>query len=237
MDTYLLSPDAAKTQALQLRADQSARIRARRDARELTRERLADLCGMHYNTLALIERSKQEASLEQLATLARALKTDFVDLAYGLHNAAAEGSSGSQPFEDFELIEHVDARASAGQGTVNTSAEIIGKFAYKRSWLKAKGYDAKSLRIITATGDSMASRINHGDILLCNFNVNSFGDDGVYIIEMGDSTFVKLLQKDFATGGLAVLSYNPAYKLQKLSPERASELHISAKVVWHGGEL
>ncbi|MNT82568.1 hypothetical protein D3C72_2223190 [compost metagenome] len=57
------------------------------------------------------------------------------------------------------------------------------------------------------------------------------------MIQLDGHDYVKVLQRDFSTGGLQIISYNPAYKPQVLSAEQAAELHISGRVVWHGGEI
>jgi phage repressor protein C with HTH and peptisase S24 domain len=45
------------------------------------------------------------------------------------------------------------------------------------------------------------------------------------------------LQRDFSTGGVRVLSYNPDYPPQLLEGAQANRLRICGRVVWHGGEL
>lgn len=83
----------------------------------------------------------------------------------------------------------------------------------------------------------MADRINDGDILLLNTSVNTMAQDGVYVIEIEGEDYVKLLQRDFSTGGVHIISYNQDFKPQYLSPEQAENIRICGKVVWHGGEL
>lgn len=139
--------------------------------------------------------------------------------------------------EDFVLIEMLAARVSAGNGAVNGQHEVIGKFAFRRSWMKSKGLNKGNAKIVRARGRSMADRINDGDILLINTSVNTLTQDGVYVIEMDGEDYVKLLQRDFPTGGVRVISYNPDYPQQLLVGDQANKLRICGHVVWHGGEL
>ena len=83
----------------------------------------------------------------------------------------------------------------------------------------------------------MSDRINDGDILLVDTSVNALSHDGVYVIELEGEDYVKLLQRDFSTGGVKVISYNPDYPVQTLEGESANRLRITGRVVWHGGEI
>ncbi len=139
--------------------------------------------------------------------------------------------------DDFLLIDMLAARVSAGNGAVNGHHEVIGKFAFRRSWLKAKGLHKGNAKIVRARGKSMADRINDGDILLIDTSVKTLSQDGVYVIELDGEDYVKLLQRDFSTGGVRVISYNPDFPPQLLAGEHANQLRICGRVVWHGGEL
>lgn len=83
----------------------------------------------------------------------------------------------------------------------------------------------------------MADRINDGDILLVNTSVDTLTQDGVYVIELEGENYVKLLERDFSTGGVRIVSYNPVYPPQVLEGEAANRLRICGRVLWHGGEL
>lgn len=83
----------------------------------------------------------------------------------------------------------------------------------------------------------MADRINDGDILLVNTSINTLAQDGVYVIEIDGEDYVKLLQRDFASGGVRIISYNPAYPPQVLEGEAANKLRVCGRVIWHGGEI
>lgn len=138
---------------------------------------------------------------------------------------------------EFTQIEMLDAHISAGHGSVNGRHEVIGRFAFRTTWLKSKGLSNGNAKIVRARGRSMADRINDGDILLVNTSINSLAQDGVYVIELDGEDYVKLLQRDFSTGGVRVVSYNPDYPIQVLEGEASNRLRIVGRVVWHGGEL
>ena len=152
-------------------------------------------------------------------------------------DAPQGGASSDVDDDDFVLIDMLAARVSAGTGAVNGHDEVIGRFAFRRSWLKSKGLHKGNAKIVRARGRSMADRINDGDILLVNTSVNSLTQDGIYVIEIDGEDYVKLLQRDFQTGGVRVVSYNPDFPVQILEGAQANNLRICGRVVWHGGEL
>lgn len=145
------------------------------------------------------------------------------------HGGAAE--------DEFTQIEMLDAHVSAGHVAVNGPDEVIGRFAFRSSWLQSKGLGRHNAKIVRARGRSMADRINDGDILLVNTSVDTLTQDGVYVIELEGENYVKLLERDFSTGGVRIVSYNPAYPPQVLEGEAANRLRICGRVLWHGGEL
>ena len=152
-------------------------------------------------------------------------------------DADSGGASNEIEDDDFVLIDMLAARVSAGNGAINGHNEVIGKFAFRRSWLKSKGLHKGNAKIVRARGRSMADRINDGDILLVNTSVNSLTQDGVYVIEIDGEDYVKLLQRDFQTEGVRIVSYNPDFPVQVLEGAQANKLRICGRVVWHGGEL
>lgn len=220
--------------ALQLRRAQGERVRAARKRLQLNIDDLARMTGMHPNTVGRIERGDNEATIEQLLRLANALDVMPATL---MHFHVAHGDSAPLADDEFALVDMLDVKASAGSGAMNGHSEILGRFAFKRSWLAHRGVKPSAAKIIRARGQSMADRINDGDILLVDTSVHHLEQDGVYVIELDGLDYVKLLQRDFATGGVQIISYNPDFRPQLLTAEQAAELRISGRVVWHGGEL
>lgn len=126
---------------------------------------------------------------------------------------------------------------SAGNGATNGEQEVLGRLAFRTAWLRSKGLNRNNARIVRVRGNSMSDRINDGDVLLVDTSVNTLAHDGVYVIELEGEDYVKLLQRDFNTGGVRVISYNPDYPVQALEGEAANRLRITGRVVWHGGEV
>lgn len=136
---------------------------------------------------------------------------------------------------EFFFVPEVDVRASAGHGEVVDSEEIIGKFAFRRSWIRQKGLRPEMLAVVRARGDSMTPTVNDGDILLVDRAVTTLSTDGIYLIEHANNLQCKRLQLDVGYG-LLVKSDNPAYKEQRLTFKQAAALRIAGRVIWVGGE-
>ena len=215
-----------KSRVGELAHAQGGRVRDLRKQKGLTIEDLAQRSGLHFNTVGRIERGVSDPSLEQLYVIALALGVDPAEF-----NPFPAGKAGAPPSglddELFVLIDLLDVQVSAGNGA----------FAFSRSWMTRKGVKPASAMIVHARGDSMADKINDGDILLVDTAIRSLEQDGVYVIQLDGHDYVKVLQRDFSTGGLQIISSNLAYNPQMLSAEQAADLRISGRVVWHGGEI
>lgn len=222
----------------QLLKAQGARIRDLRKAQGLTIDALADKANLHFNTVGRIERGTSEASLEQQLALADALGVPLGQLSAAPASSSDETTlSAELDGEDYALIEMLDVRVSGGSGAINGGAETVGRFAFAKAWLDQKGIRPTDARIVRVRGRSMSDRINDGDILLVDVSCNQLTREGVYVIELNGEDYVKILQRDFVTGGVRIVSYNPEFPPQVLSPQQANDLRITGRVVWHAGEL
>ena len=61
-------------------------------------------------------------------------------------------------------------------------------------------------------------------------------NDGIFVLRLDGDLFVKRLQKLFS-GGVKIISDNPAYENQTIEPSDLQFLDIVEKVVWVGKNL
>lgn len=207
---------------------------------ELVLERISAALGQGWMALLEVQpetvrtwRKRGEVPIRKLLRAAQ-LSGRTVE---SFNTPAGEPAVVQETCDEFTPIDVLDARVSAGHGSNNGHHEVIGKFAFRTSWLRSKGLNPGVAKIVRARGNSMADRINDGDILLVNTSVNVLGQDGIYLIEIDGEDYVKFLQRDFGTGGVRIVSYNPDYPVQVLEGEAANRLRITGRVIWHGGEL
>jgi transcriptional regulator with XRE-family HTH domain len=214
-----------RTQALALEMvkEQGKRVRSARLAGGLTITDLALRAGLHFNTVGRIERGESEANIEQLMQIADALGVPVARLMHFAEAGSSERTDAAAG--DYALVDAMEA------------GEVLGKISFHTAWLKRRGVSTSAIKVIRARGDSMADKINDGDALLVDTAITHLAQDGVYVIEIDGLDYVKMLQRDFSTGGVHVVSFNSAYKQQLLNAEQAAALRISGRVVWHAGEV
>lgn len=83
------------------------------------------------------------------------------------------------------------------------------------------------IALITGRGPSMRPRIDHGDVVMVDTSVKAFDGDGVYVINAGGETQVKMLQ--MRADGLYVVSANPDYPPYLVSDHES--IHVGGRVV------
>lgn len=214
------------------------RIKLARGAR--SQEALADAVGVHANTIGKLERGKASADASLLVGIARATSVSPAWLLLGEPYSASDTGMKIAPpaptdMSDFAMIDAYDIEASAGNGSEAREEEVIGRFAFRRSWLTRKGLNPAHLAIVTAKGDSMEPTVRSGDILLVDKHITRLASDGIYLIERDNEVYCKRLQKLF-NGGVSIMSDNAKYKPQELDHEGAEGLRVTGRVVWIGGE-
>lgn len=131
----------------------------------------------------------------------------------------------------------VDVEASAGHGAMVISEEYTDKsMVFDCQWLSKRNLNKSNLVVITAKGDSMHPTIISGESLVVDTSPLDNFVDGIYVIDLDSHLLVKRLQRQF-TGGIKILSDNPAYEAQLVPQESLDQLHIVGRVVWMGKDL
>lgn len=156
------------------------------------------------------------------------------DPAIQQENNAAYNVEGGE----FAYVDFLDVEASAGGGATVGEERVVGKLAFRRDWLRAKGLQAGRLRLLTARGDSMGSTVPDGAILLVDKLDDAQGSlkDGIYVLRWDGGLIVKRLQRGF-DGSYEIISDNPAYRSQHVPADRVGELHVIGRVAWIGHEI
>ena len=139
--------------------------------------------------------------------------------------------------ERFVLLPRYEVRAGAGGGQVVQSEQIVDHLAFKRDWvLQRLRRDPADLILIEASGDSMADKIRHGDLLLVDTGVDRVHDHAIYALNIGGELMVKYVQRLIA-GGCQIFSENPKYPPETLTDQKLNELRVVGQAIWAGGVL
>jgi phage repressor protein C with HTH and peptisase S24 domain len=92
-------------------------------------------------------------------------------------------------------------------------------------------YRPENLKAVHVSGDSMiGENINDGDIVF--FNIKQTAGNGIYVVSVGNSLFVKRV--DFANDAITLISANPAYESRRYSGYEMNDIRVAGRVVaWY----
>lgn len=146
-------------------------------------------------------------------------------------SVAAQGA-----MEDFVFVNRYAGRPSAGAGNHLGYVEPVHEMAFRREWLDRMWQsNPDHLACFKLGGDSMERTLFDGDLIL--FGLQSFSVDDIYLIDMGDDTFVKRLRQ--LPGDLIeVISDNDSrYKPFQLTADQreAEGFYVRGRFMWRGG--
>jgi len=222
----------------------SERIRALRG--DKTQSDFADLTKIPKNTLGRYERGEIVPGGEAITLLCKNLDVDPNWLLFGegpmRRGGTAETvspipadeppwmSPETAPAMGYTLIPKVKARLCAGTGSLETSGDVVGLYAFKTDFLKRKGR-ARKMVLMDVTGDSMEPDVWSGDTVLIDESQREIIPGGLFAIGLESEVFVKYL--DRIPGKLVLRSKNPDYPPIEVDMNGHVEaVRIIGRVVW-----
>ncbi|MEG6550179.1 helix-turn-helix transcriptional regulator [Desulfocurvibacter africanus] len=137
----------------------------------------------------------------------------------------------TQPCDpELVLVPKVKARLSAGTGSLETNAEIMGRFAFRSSWIRSKG-NPESMVLMDVTGDSMSPTIEEGDATLIDQSQTDIYIGKIYAIGIDSEVFVKYV--DRVPGKFILRSANKDYAPIPVDlTDESCNVRIIGRVVW-----
>lgn len=129
-------------------------------------------------------------------------------------------------------LEYISIKPSCGKGTVVLSdADVtpvkIGREIIRDLW---KVPDPSDLKLFRASGDSMESIIEDGNILLVDTSRQDFNNGGIFVLKINNDWYVKRLRLR-VTGELDIISDNSKYPIETLQPNCDVEVVIIGRVI------
>ena len=191
----------------------SERLRALQEEKRLSAKDLARIAGV--STVAVYKwlNGDGEPTNERLERLAEFFKVTPGYLRYG-----ELGTDAPQTIEldnDTISIPVLDVRGACGAGGVlSPTVSLVKMLRVAREWLTSRlpsWASVSYLHIITADGDSMLPKIDHGDFVIVDSSITSITADAVYAIQYSGSVFIKRIQSH-PDGTVMLISDNEAYK-------------------------
>ncbi|SEH73282.1 Peptidase S24-like [Rheinheimera pacifica] len=132
--------------------------------------------------------------------------------------------------EEFALIPGYRIQVSAGHGSLNPDQlNPVRHLAFRRKWLKYRGFNEHELAIVWAKGDSMEPTIHSNDTLVVHLGRNTPADGHIYIFRNGDELFVKRYQSVLGTWRL--ISDNSFYSAYDIPKHEQYNFQVVGQVV------
>ncbi len=129
----------------------------------------------------------------------------------------------------------VEARLSAGSGSLETSGNIEGVYAFRSDFLRRKGNPTEMV-LMRVGGDSMVPEILDGDVVLIDCGKCHLRPGPIFAVGFEDAIYLKSVDK--LPGKIILKSANLTYPPVELNVEDQNEdsFRIIGQVVWSGRE-
>ena len=136
------------------------------------------------------------------------------------------------PTDENIEIDYIHITPSCGRGTVvlddaDVTPVRIGKEVIKNIW---KVSTPEVLKLFKASGDSMETTIEDGNILLVDTSRTDYHNGGIYVLTINNDWFVKRLRLKI-NGDLEIISDNPKYEPEILKPNTDIEINVVGRVI------
>ncbi|MDA1379718.1 helix-turn-helix transcriptional regulator [Plesiomonas shigelloides subsp. oncorhynchi] len=121
-------------------------------------------------------------------------------------------------------------QVSAGHGTITqTDCEPCRHLAFRRKWLRWRGFNEKELAIVWSKGDSMEPTISNNDTLVVHLGRTRPVDGHIYVVRNADQLWVKRLQ--VLPNAWLLLSDNKHYQPIEVPKDQQHTFEIIGQVV------
>lgn len=204
----------------------------------------AEKLGVHKNSLGNYERENRTPDAGFLAKLiANGYDCNWLLTGVGEPRLKKVGQSprydGEQPSnfeEDFALIPGYNVQVAAGHGSIAGDEAPTRELAFRRKWLRFRGFKEGDLALVFAKGDSMEPTISDNETVMVDTSEKKLRDGHIYVIRNGDHLLVKRVQTLW-NDGVQLLSDNKEYTPQEIPKPDLEALEVIGKVVWVGKDL
>lgn len=136
--------------------------------------------------------------------------------------------------EGYTPIAMYDIEASAGTGHLPGAEALESVILLDTRQLEAEGLDPAQLMGARVRGDSMNNTLRNGDRVLIDRTHHT--PDGVFLLRMGDELRIKRVQR-VAGGALMLISDNPVYEREMITPQEAAGIEIIGRCCMRLGRI
>jgi SOS-response transcriptional repressor LexA len=202
--------------------------------------------GAHIGQMVRGDRPITEKTIEHIESLS-GMRGVFTTRAHtistmpGTKFGAAAAVASAPAKNDALVISLMDVAASMGPGaTVPEHERVVSSMEISAAWLRrSASFSApENLVLLTGDGDSMRGTYDDGDVLLVDRGVTEVRADAVYVLRLGESLYVKRLQRR-PDGTVLMISDNKAYDPYLIEGKERQQLRVIGRVVmaWNARRL
>ena len=136
---------------------------------------------------------------------------------------------------DLILIPMVEARLSAGQGSLLTGSNCERTYAFRSDFLYRKG-NPDNMVLMRVSGDSMQPDILNNDVVLIDQSKRDILPGRIYAVGFEEAIYLKRI--DMLPGKVILKSANPAYPPVELDirDQQGDSFRVIGQVLWSGRE-
>ncbi|MFM5244354.1 XRE family transcriptional regulator [Aeromonas caviae] len=193
-------------------------------------------CGIKESTIRSYLSGKASPNLTTLEKIAQGARCSIGWLVSGElddpHMRVQEQAGKySDAFSDeFALIPGYGVQVSAGHGSLTQGeTEPCRHLAFRRKWLKWRGFTEKDLAIVWSKGDSMEPTISNNDTLVVHLGRTRPVDGHIFVVRNDDQLWVKRIQA--RPGAWVLLSDNPLYPPVEIPKDEQHTFEVIGQVV------
>lgn len=203
--------------------------------------------GVTLSTIARWRKGEAEPSRPNLIKIAEVANVSIEWLATGKdsqlqtsHNVVKRvfEQTGKMLEDGISMIaSYSSINVSAGFGSFNEGVtKPDGEEPYSDALLASLGAKADDCGVFWANGTSMDPTISDGDQMLVDFSKKEArGDDKIYLVQNGESVWVKRVRKEWDY--IELISDNESYRPIRITEDEAQNLQIIGQVIHNGHKL
>ena len=129
----------------------------------------------------------------------------------------------------FSYVPLINVHLSAGAGAFVPNENVIGYYAFRKSWLSRTTTGLKNLVLTMVTGNSMIPTLMQKDFVMVDTGQTRIADDLIYAIRVDDTVMVKRLRLH-PGGKITVISDNrDEYESYETTHD---DLNVIGQVIW-----
>lgn len=204
-----------------------------------SQQAFATSLGIPQMTLSNYEKGKSEPKLVLLKEMCSRFRLNINWLLFGIGpmnvDDVASSLATSSCDVDLIMVPMVEARLSAGNGSLQVDGDIERSYAFRSDFLHRKGNPANMV-MMRVEGDSMQPEIMDGDVVLLDQNKKEIRAGRIFAVGFDDAIYLKRIDK--LPGKIVLKSVNPEYPPVELDVREQNEdaFRVIGQVIWCGRE-